>query len=157
MAKRDEPASGTRHVAPAAEAAGQEGLLETASHAARINALLGLGLTAEELATTYSVAVSTVRNWQEDVAVPRHRARLLTDDLRLTAVILDEAGLRDGEIAQWLRSRNRAYLANERPLDLIAGEPLRVLAAAEAEIVRRALEHDDARTPLKLVSAAECD
>ena len=142
MTNRRKHASEARRELPAERSAHLRGLLETATHGARVGALLDLGVTVEELALTCSVAVSTVRTWQDGSAAPRHRTKLLIDDLRLVAVILLEAGLEGVEVGQWLRSRNRTGLGNERPLEIIAVDPQRVLAAAEAEIVRRALARD---------------
>lgn len=120
-----------------------EGLSDTAAHQARIVALLALGLTVDELADAFEVAVSTVRNWQDGKGDPRAKAKRLVDDLRLAAVILSEAGLEGPEVGQWLRSRNRDALENQRPLELIASDPLRVLAACEAFLLRKTLERDD--------------
>ena len=107
------------------------GLTPTASAEERTNALLLAGFSVEELSLALGVSENTVRNWAEGSAQPRRPVERALDDLRTVMVALDEAGIRAGRAVNWLRSRNRAWLGNERPLDVLADDPLLVFAAAE--------------------------
>lgn len=113
-----------------AQTASVHALSALSDHQERVNALLGLGLSPEELASACDVAAGTIRNWREGKVAPRIDAARLVDDLRLTVLILTEAGLADSETVQWLRSRNQD-LGHQRPLDLVRHDPLAVLEAAE--------------------------
>lgn len=106
-------------------------LLPTASAQERVNALLGLGLSVEELSLALGVAENTIRNWSEGSAQPRRAADQTLDDLRTVVLTLDEKGVKAARAVSWLRSRNRAWLSNERPLDLLRADPLLLFAAAE--------------------------
>lgn len=108
-----------------------EGLRPTASPRERISVLLALGLSVEELALSLGVAANTIRSWADGSAEPRRSADRVLDDLRTVVVALDEAGVQGARAVRWLRSRNRAWLDNERPLDILRSDPLLVLAAAE--------------------------
>jgi hypothetical protein len=90
-----------------------------------------MGLSVEELSLSIGVAENTIRNWADGAADPRRAADRVLDDLRTTVVALDEAGVRGSRAVNWLRSRNRAWLENGRPLDILRSDPLLVLAAAE--------------------------
>jgi DNA-binding transcriptional regulator YiaG len=103
----------------------------TASAEERIEALLEIGLSVEELSATIGVAENTIRNWADGSKEPRRAADRVLDDLRTVVLALDEGGVRSSRAVRWLRSRNRAWLHNERPLDILRNDPLLVLAAAE--------------------------
>jgi len=103
----------------------------TASAKERIDALLDIGLSVEELSLAIGVAENTIRNWAEGSKEPRRAADRVLDDLRTVVLALDEGGVRSSRAVRWLRSRNRAWLHNERPLDVLRHDPLLVLAAAE--------------------------
>lgn len=113
----------------------ERGLAATASTADRIKAILAL-LEVEELAAALDVTAATIRNWLSGQAAPRRPALRTLDDLRRTTVLLGEAGLEGEDCAQWLRSRQGGALENDRPLDVIAADPLRVLAAATGVVLR---------------------
>ncbi len=99
----------------------------------RVRALLELGLEAEELADALGVkSPTTIRNWAEGSASPRRAGVRAVDDLRRVVVLLGEAGITGGDAAQWLRSRQGGVLENDRPLDVVLQDPVRVLAAANA-------------------------
>ena len=110
-------------------------LTATASTADRIEAILEL-LEVEELAAALDVTAATVRNWLSGQAAPRRPALRTLDDLRRAIVILGEAKVHGEDCAQWLRSRQGGALENDRPLDVIGSDPLRVLAAATGTVLR---------------------
>jgi hypothetical protein len=112
-----------------------EGLRPTASAQERIGLLLAIGLSVEELALTIGVAENTIRNWADGAGDPRRAADRALDDLRTVVEALTEAGVEGSRAVNWLRSRNRAWLENERPLDVLRIDPLLVLAAAEEPTV----------------------
>jgi hypothetical protein len=120
----------------------------------RVHGLLDIGLSIEDVAVATRVKPGTVRKWAAGTAHPRREAEQGIDDLRQIVVILDEAGLSTTKISQWLRSRNRGALKNERPLDTIQTDPLAVLAAAEEALIERDLREDQKRS-LKLVNPSE--
>lgn len=99
----------------------------------RVQALLDLGLEAEELAEAFGVkSPTTIRNWANGDASPRRAGVRTADDLRRIVLLLDEAGIKGEDAAQWLRSRQGGVLENDRPLDVVLDDPVRVLAAANA-------------------------
>lgn len=99
----------------------------------RVKALLDLGLEAEELAHALGVkSQTTIRNWADGSAAPRRAGVRAVDDLRRVVVLLAEAGVTGGDAAQWLRSRQGGVLENDRPLDVVLQDPVRVLVAANA-------------------------
>lgn len=99
----------------------------------RVRALLDLGLEVEELADALGIkSQTTIRNWAEGSASPRRAGVRTVDDLRRVVVLLGEAGITGANAAQWLRSRQGGVLENDRPLDLVLQDPVRVLAAANA-------------------------
>ena len=99
----------------------------------RVKALLDLGLEVEELAEALGVkSQTTIRNWADGSASPRRSGVRTVDDIRRTVVLLDEAGITGNDAAQWLRSRQGGVLDNDRPLDVVLRDPVRVLAAANA-------------------------
>ena len=106
----------------------------------RIQGLLDLGISVEDIAVATGVKPGTVRKWASGIAHPRRDAEQGIDDLRQIIVILDEADLPPEKITQWLRSRHRGILSNERPLDVIRTDPLPALAAAEQTLIERDLK-----------------
>lgn len=102
----------------------------TAPTPSRVEALLDLGLEAEELADALDVTPTTVRNWARGSASPRRVAVRAVDDLRRAVVILADAGITGSTAGQWLRSRQGGILEDERPLDIVRTDPVRVIAAA---------------------------
>jgi|SRR6478609_6123603 len=117
---------------------------------ARVEGLLAAGLEMEELALALDVTPTTIRNWLRGAATPRRGAVRTIDDLRQVAVILIEGGMDGVEMAQWLRSRQGRAMDDERPLDLIAQDPIRVLAAAHGSALERE-ERDQLKAGLHLV------
>lgn len=107
----------------------------TASTADRIEAILEL-LSVEELAAALDVTASTIRNWMGGQATPRRPALRTLDDLRRTILLLVDAGIQGEDCAQWLRSRQGGALENDRPVDVVATDPLRVLAAAAGMVIK---------------------
>jgi DNA-binding transcriptional regulator YiaG len=108
-------------------------LSTTSSTPSRVQILLDLGLSAEELAEALRVkSATTIRNWAEGIASPRREGVRVVDDLRRVVVLLGEAGLSEAEVAQWLRSRQGGVLDSDRPLEVINEDPIRVLVAANA-------------------------
>lgn len=106
---------------------------ETSATPTRVKALFELGLEAEELADALGVkSPTTIRNWKEGSASPRRSGVRAVDDLRRVVVLLSEAGIIGTDAAQWLRSRQGGVLENDRPLDVVLQDPVRVLAAANA-------------------------
>lgn len=106
---------------------------EISATSTRVKTLLELGLEAEELAEALGVkSPTTIRNWAEGSASPRRAGVRAVDDLRRVVVLLGEGGIGGGDAAQWLRSRQGGVLENDRPLDVILHDPVRVLAAANA-------------------------
>lgn len=128
-----------------------EGLGPTAPTPTRIQALMDLGLEAEELAEALDVTPTTVRNWARGGAAPRRETVRMIDDLRRVVLILAEAGIEAAEAADWLRSRQgEPFEADDRPLEAIRRDPVRVLASAHAA----GLERDECGEPdLRLVSS----
>jgi hypothetical protein len=105
----------------------------TSATPTRVKALLDLGLETEELAEAFGVkSPTTIRNWAEGSASPRRTGVRAVDDLRRVVVLLYQAGVTGEEAAQWLRSRQGGVLENDRPLDVILEDPVRVLAAANS-------------------------
>jgi transcriptional regulator with XRE-family HTH domain len=99
----------------------------------RVQALLDLGLDTEELAKAFGVkSPTTIRNWANGDASPRRAGVRTADDLRRIVILLEEAGIKDEDAAQWLRSRQGGVLENDRPLEVVLDDPVRVLAAANA-------------------------
>src|SRR4029077_16804072 len=109
-------------------------LAGTASPQERINALLAIGLTVEELSLALGVAENTVRNWADGAAAPRRAADRALDDLRTVVLALGEHGVESSRAVNWLRSRKGAGLGNQVPLELLRRDPLLVLAAAEEPV-----------------------
>lgn len=106
---------------------------ETSATPTRVRTLLELGLEAEELADALGVkSQTTIRNWAEGSASPRRAGVRAVDDLRRVVVLLCEAGITGADAAQWLRSRQGGVLENDRPLDVVLQDPIRVLVAANA-------------------------
>jgi transcriptional regulator with XRE-family HTH domain len=106
---------------------------EISATSTRVRTLLELGLEAEELAEALGVkSQTTIRNWAEGSASPRRAGVRAVDDLRRVLVLLGEAGITGDDAAQWLRSRQGGVLENDRPLDVVLQDPVRVLAAANA-------------------------
>jgi hypothetical protein len=100
----------------------------------QIAAILEAGVTVEELTRLVDVSSSSIHNWRSGKAVPRADAALILDDARQAVLVLREAGAKDHAPGRWLRGRNR-QLGNERPLDVLRSDPMRVLAAAELLVV----------------------
>ena len=99
----------------------------------RVRALLDLGLETEELADALGVkSQTTIRNWAEGSASPRRAGVRAVDDLRRVVVLLEESGITGVDAAQWLRSRQGGVLENDRPLDVVLHDPMRILTAANA-------------------------
>ncbi len=113
-----------------------EGLGATTPTPLRVQGLIELGLEVEELAGALDVTPATVRNWIKGTAVPRRGAVRVVDDLRRAVVLLQEEGLDGAEAAQWLRSRQGGPLDNDRPLDTIREDPVRVFATIRGLIFR---------------------
>ncbi len=112
----------------------------------RVEALLDLGLEAEELANALGVTTTTVRNWARGSATPRRVAVRTVDDLRRAVVILADAGITGSTAGQWLRSRQGGILEEERPLDIVRTDPIRVIAAAtEYGIEQQEVAHETGR------------
>jgi DNA-binding transcriptional regulator YiaG len=105
-------------------------LRPTAPTTTRVEALLELGLEAEELAAALAVTPTTIRNWARGTASPRRIAVRAVDDLRRAVVILADGGITGETAGQWLRSRQGGVLKDERPLDIVRKDPVRVIAAA---------------------------
>ncbi|HEY5052100.1 MAG TPA: hypothetical protein VII45_01680 [Solirubrobacterales bacterium] len=82
------------------------------------------------MADAIQVTPATIRNWVRREASPRRGAVRIVDDLRRVVVILADAEVDGPDVAQWLRSRQGGNLNNDRPLDVIHDDPVRVLAAA---------------------------
>ena len=106
-------------------------LTQTASAQECVNALLRLGLRVEELAETLGVEEHTIRNWSDGSAKPGRAAGRALDDLRALVLVLEENGVTSINAVNWLRSHNRRWLDNKRPLDLLRTDPLLLFAAAE--------------------------
>lgn len=128
-----------------------DGFQPTSPTPTRLESLLGLGLEAEDLATALGVTPTTVRNWIRGTATPRREAIRVVDDLRRVVVVLAEAKIVGSEAAEWLRSRQGDPLEDdERPLDAVRADPVRVLALAHAAV----LAFEEQQEPeLKLVSS----
>jgi len=105
-----------------------ERLGATAPTPLRIKGLNELGIDIEELAEALDVTPATIRNWINGSAVPRRAAVRAVDDLRRAVVLLSEEGIEGADAAQWLRSRQGGPLDNDRPLDVIREDPVRVIA-----------------------------
>lgn len=105
-----------------------EGLAATAPTPLRIEGLIGIGFELEELAEALDVTPATIRNWLKGSAVPRRATVRTVDDLRRAVVLLSEAGIDGVDAAQWLRSRQGGPLDNDRPLDVVREDPVRVIA-----------------------------
>ncbi len=95
----------------------------------RVQALIDLGVEVEELAEALDVTPATIRNWLRGSAAPRRTAMRTVDDLRHAVILLSEVGIGGAEAAQWLRSRQGGPLENDRPLDIIGNDPVRVIAS----------------------------
>lgn len=108
---------------------GSERLGETAPTPLRIQGLIDLGIEVEELAEALAVTPGTIRNWLRGSAFPRRATVRAVDDLRRAVVLLSEVGVDGADAAQWLRSRQGGPLDDDRPLDVIREDPIRVLAA----------------------------
>jgi transcriptional regulator with XRE-family HTH domain len=128
-----------------------KGLGPTTPTPTRIQTLMDLGLEAEELAKALDVTPTTVRNWARGGAAPRRETVRMIDDLRRVVLILAEAGIEGTEAADWLRSRQgEPFEADDRPLEAIRHDPVRVLASAHAA----GLERDECGDrDLRLVSS----
>jgi len=100
----------------------------TAPTPLRVQALIDLGIELEELAEALAVNPATIRNWLKGSAVPRRPTVRSVDDLRRAVILLSEAGITGEKAAQWLRSRQGGPLDNDRPLDVIREDPVRVIA-----------------------------
>lgn len=110
-------------------------LAPTSPTPTRIEVFLKLGLEVEELAAALDITPNTVRNWLNGDATPRRAAVRVIDDIRQTLLVLSEVGIEGVDAAQWLRSRQGGALENDRPLEVIRTDPVRVLAAAHGLVV----------------------
>ncbi len=120
---------------PQTNDADDDAVSETSATSTRVRALLDLGLETEELAAALGVrSPTTIRNWADGTASPRRTGVRAVDDIRRVLVLLSEAGIAGGDAVQWLRSRQGGVLENDRPLDVLRKDPLRVLTAANALI-----------------------
>lgn len=66
---------------------------------------------------------------------PRPDAAIALDDLRATAKVLLDGGLEPARIVSWLMSRDAASFENGRPIDCLRRSPVRVLSAAQLEVL----------------------
>ena len=110
------------------------GLAPTATTRERIEALLAAGLPPARLREALGgVSEATIRNWMsQDASVPREPATRALDDLRAAMVALRQVGMDNERAVAWLTSRNLdGWLAGARPIEVIASDPLAVLAAIE--------------------------
>lgn len=106
----------------------------TATNAERVRGLLMLGLPPRELTrATGCQSPSTLRNWASGQTQPRDHAAIVIDDLRITVRTLLGAGLEPERVVRWLLSRDTDHFQGMRPIDMIAVDPMDVLAAAQGE------------------------
>lgn len=108
-----------------------DGLRRTASAQQRVQRLLAIGLTVEDLALACDVSETTIRNWAAGNVAPRRLAEYALDDLREAVAIMTAAKVDGQEASQWLRSRNTTMLDGQRPIDVIRTDALLVFAAIQ--------------------------
>lgn len=113
-------------------------LAPTATTIERVRALLAIGLSPAFLATATGSSPSTIRNWSLGETQPRPDAELALDDLRAVASALLDRGLQPERIAKWLTSRDLDRFEGQRPIEMIARDPMAVLAAAHGLAIREA-------------------
>ena len=82
------------------------GLSPDSSTKDRVTALLEAGLPHAELRGALGISDATLRNWLDESTSPRGGVLRTLDDLRVTVVALNHAGLAGKRGIQWLLSRN---------------------------------------------------
>jgi hypothetical protein len=124
----------------------------TATTRERVRGLLAVGLHTSDIADAAGVSESAVRNWSSGQTEPRPHPEVILDDLRAAARVLIAGGIDPARAVRWLKSRNREPLHDQRPLDVLPVDPMRVLAAAHEEVLAHASASGEAS--LRLVPAA---
>jgi hypothetical protein len=111
-------------------------LATTSTNAERVRGLLEL-LTPKMIArATGCSSPSTLRNWSMGQTQPREDAAIAIDDLRIAALTLLEAGLEPERVGRWFASLHPDRFDGLRPFEMIAIDPMEVLAAAQSEAIR---------------------
>lgn len=100
----------------------------------RVDALIGLGLAINELATLIGVSEETIRLWRNKSSSPRRRHREVLDDVRAVALILLKGDVSPDGIVEWFHSRPPGHRNAPRPWEIITSDPQAVAAAAVAEL-----------------------
>jgi hypothetical protein len=109
-------------------------LAPTATTQERIRGLMAVGFSQALLASATKSSVSTVRNWAAGATQPRLEAGVILDDLRVTTRTL-LGGLEPARVVQWFTSRDADRFDGVRPIEMIALDPMEVLAAAHGEVI----------------------
>jgi hypothetical protein len=110
-----------------------------------VTALLEAGLPHAELRAALGISDATLRNWLDESTSPRGGVLRTLDDLRVTVVALNHAGLAGKRGIQWLLSRNLGrWTQGERPIDLVQTDPLLLLAAVQDLLFPNPAERPDA-------------
>jgi hypothetical protein len=104
-------------------------LAPTATTAERVKGLVKMGIPLTTISETTRSSLSTLRNWIAGNTQPRQEAAFILDDFRMIASALLE-GLEAKRAAQWLSSRDPNRFDGIRPVEMIAIDPMDVLAAA---------------------------
>ncbi|MDQ3935273.1 MAG: hypothetical protein M3340_11670 [Actinomycetota bacterium] len=93
---------------------------------------------------------SAVRNWRTGQAKPRPDAEIVLDDLRAAAQILLDGAFEPERIGLWLKSRNREYFDDARPIDILPKDPMRVLTAAHREVLEQRIAVAAGEPPVRV-------
>jgi hypothetical protein len=109
-------------------------LAPTATNAERVRGLLMVGIAPAVIAFATRSSASSLRNWSIGDTQPRHEAAIILDDLRITTRTLLEA-LEPERVVQWFTSRDPDRFGGMRPFEMIAIDPMEVLAAAHATVL----------------------
>lgn len=105
----------------------------TSTTAQRVSALKSIGFTLVVLAKTLRITPQTLREWESGQVQPREAAAANLDNVRFAALVLLEHGTAPEEIQPWFVSRRGVVDGfDPSPAALIADDPERVLAAAQA-------------------------
>jgi predicted transcriptional regulator len=95
-----------------------------------VKGILGIGMSASELADLSGTTESSVRHWLGGETEPRPDAAVALDYVRAVVKALLDAGMEPERILRWLMSLDPEHFGTERPFDVLKVAPMKVFTAA---------------------------
>lgn len=127
-------ATGTRSRRRRRKGLGRKDLLRylapTSTTQERVQAILGIGMPASDLAELTEMTESSVRHWLSGSTEPRPEAAMALDYVRAVLKALLDAGMEPERALRWLMSLDPERFGNDRPFDVLKTTPAQVLTAA---------------------------